>query len=136
MVNVISSTYTTYHRFLPGLDIHIFPRVEQSERIKLESILTLVTENANRKFVAVTTWIECCPYKLDYADNSVLQFPRRSTRVNPTRGKLAKFHIVKSILQYALCFLFLVFCFFLFYNHFIINNCIFCYVFLVCFEVR
>jgi len=55
MVNVISSTYTTYHRFLPGLDIHIFPRVEQSERIKLESILTLVTENANRKFVAVTT---------------------------------------------------------------------------------
>lgn len=71
VVNVISSIYTIYRRFLPGLDIHIFPRVEQSKRIKLESILTLVTENANRKFVAVTARIECCPYKPNYADNSV-----------------------------------------------------------------
>jgi len=53
-----------------------------------------LTENANRKFAAATARIECCPYKLDCADKSVLQFPRLA--VNPTRGKLAKFHVAKG----------------------------------------
>lgn len=77
MVKVISSAYATYRCFFLGPDIYIFPRAERAERIKLESILTLVTENANRKSAVATARIECCPYKLDYADKSVLQFPRR-----------------------------------------------------------
>jgi len=40
VVKVISSMSADL-RFLPRFAIHIFPRAEQSERIKLESILTL-----------------------------------------------------------------------------------------------
>lgn len=58
-------------------------------RVGLGSILTLVTENANRKSTAAPARIECCPYEPDHTNKSILRFSRLA--VNPTLGTLAKF---------------------------------------------
>lgn len=79
--------------------IHIYFRGNSrvAERMKLESILTLVTENANRKSTTATARIECCPYKLDYSPiRMYCSFPDGRLAVNLTRGKLAKFYVAKD----------------------------------------